>query len=76
MDRGAWRATVHGNARVEHDLVLSFFSVFTVLLNSWVQPSVEGAVVQYLLGKKTCALSGSMQFKSLLFRSQLDLEME
>ena len=25
MDRGAWRATVHGVARVRHDLALSFF---------------------------------------------------
>ena len=25
MDRGAWQATVHGIARVGHDLVLSFF---------------------------------------------------
>ena len=25
MDRGAWHATVHGIARVRHDLVLSFF---------------------------------------------------
>ena len=25
MDRGAWQATVHGIARVRHDLVLSFF---------------------------------------------------
>ena len=25
MDRGAWRATVHGVARVGHDLALSFF---------------------------------------------------
>ena len=25
MDRGAWHATVHGIARVGHDLVLSFF---------------------------------------------------
>ena len=25
MDRGAWQATVHGVARVRHDLVLSFF---------------------------------------------------
>ena len=25
MDRGAWQATVHGIARVGHDLALSFF---------------------------------------------------
>ena len=25
VDRGAWRATVHGVARVGHDLALSFF---------------------------------------------------
>ena len=25
MDRGAWQATVHGVARVGHDLAISFF---------------------------------------------------
>ena len=34
MDRGAWRATVHGNARVGYDLVLSFFSFFLFCIHS------------------------------------------
>ena len=31
MDRGAWRATVHGIARVRHDLALSFFREFELI---------------------------------------------
>ena len=56
MDRGAWQATVHGIARVRHDLVLSFF-IFPaywnnlawhdklvqtlVLLQSWVRSLIS-----------------------------------
>ena len=28
MDRGAWQVTVHGVARVRHDLALSYFLLF------------------------------------------------
>ena len=31
MDRGAWRATVQGIARVRHDLALSFFREFELI---------------------------------------------
>ena len=32
MDRGAWRATIHGIARVGHYLALSFFLSFTIIV--------------------------------------------
>ena len=38
MDRGAWRATVHGIARVGHNLVLSIFIVSTDAEASLVWP--------------------------------------
>ena len=34
MDRGAWQATVHGIARVRHDLVLSFLFLYDPVLTS------------------------------------------
>ena len=78
MDRGAWRAMVHGNARVGHDLVLSFFSFFlfcvhssSELMGSTHRGGCSTAVFT-VRKKKTYALSGSMQFKSLLFKSQLE----
>ena len=92
MDRGAWRATVHGNTRIGHDLVLPFFSFFlfcvhssSELMGSTHRGGCSTAV--FTIRKKTCVLSGSMQFKSLLlknnnnnksllFKSQLDLETE
>ena len=39
MDRGAWQATVHGIARVGHNLALSFF-LSSIL--SWEIPWTEG----------------------------------
>ena len=42
MDRGAWQATVHGIARVGHNLAVSFFSFFPLILTGLISLQSKG----------------------------------
>ena len=46
MDRGAWKATVHGITRVRHDWALSFFLSLTGPQDTWLLKSTKGTRLQ------------------------------